>query len=105
MTRLPVVSGREAVTAFAKIGYREDRQTESHIVLRQLIRAALDERRRVVHLYREETAWPMLQPEHRYADGPSDPLADAIRTLTAADLDFYVLKKGEELTATLDGDA
>ena len=34
MTRLPVVSGREAVTAFAKIGYREDRQTGSHIVLR-----------------------------------------------------------------------
>ena len=34
MTRLPVVSGREAVRAFAKIGYREDRQTSSHIILR-----------------------------------------------------------------------
>lgn len=34
MTRLPVVSGREAVRAFAKIGYREDRQTGSHIILR-----------------------------------------------------------------------
>jgi predicted RNA binding protein YcfA (HicA-like mRNA interferase family) len=34
VTRLPVVSGREAVTAFAKIGYLEDRQTGSHIVLR-----------------------------------------------------------------------
>jgi predicted RNA binding protein YcfA (HicA-like mRNA interferase family) len=34
VTRLPVVSGREAVRAFAKIGYREDRQTGSHIILR-----------------------------------------------------------------------
>ena len=34
MTRLPVVSGREAVRAFVKIGYREDRQTSSHIILR-----------------------------------------------------------------------
>ncbi|MDO8477063.1 MAG: type II toxin-antitoxin system HicA family toxin [Candidatus Rokubacteria bacterium] len=35
MTRLPAVSGREAVRAFAKIGYREDRQTGSHIILRR----------------------------------------------------------------------
>ena len=35
MTRLPVVSGREAVRAFVKIGYREDRQTSSHIILRR----------------------------------------------------------------------
>ena len=35
MTRLPVVSGREAVRAFGKIGYREDHQTGSHIILRR----------------------------------------------------------------------
>jgi predicted RNA binding protein YcfA (HicA-like mRNA interferase family) len=34
VTRLPVVSGREAVRACVKIGYREDRQTSSHIILR-----------------------------------------------------------------------
>ena len=34
MTRLPVVSGREAVRAFVKIGDREDRHTSSHIILR-----------------------------------------------------------------------
>ena len=35
MTRLPVVSGREAVRAFVKIGYREDRQASSHTILRR----------------------------------------------------------------------
>ena len=34
MTRLPVVSGREAARVFAKLGYQEDRQTGSHLVLR-----------------------------------------------------------------------
>lgn len=34
MTRLPVVSEREAARAFAKPGYREDRQTGSHLILR-----------------------------------------------------------------------
>ena len=34
MTRLPVVSGQEAARAFAKLGYRQDRQTGSHLVLR-----------------------------------------------------------------------
>ena len=34
MTRLPVVSGREAARAFAKLGYQEDRQTGSHLILR-----------------------------------------------------------------------
>jgi predicted RNA binding protein YcfA (HicA-like mRNA interferase family) len=34
VTRLPVVSGREAARAFAKLGYREDRQTGSHLILR-----------------------------------------------------------------------
>lgn len=34
MTRLPVISGREAVRAFGKIGYRESHQTGSHIILR-----------------------------------------------------------------------
>ena len=35
MTRLPLISGREAVQAFVKIGYEEDHQTGSHIILRQ----------------------------------------------------------------------
>ena len=35
MSRLPVVSGREVVRAFEKLGYRVDRQRGSHIQLRQ----------------------------------------------------------------------
>lgn len=34
MTRLPVVSGREAVKAMRRIGYEVDHQTGSHIILR-----------------------------------------------------------------------
>jgi predicted RNA binding protein YcfA (HicA-like mRNA interferase family) len=34
MSRLPVCSGAEAVTAFRKIGYKVDHQTGSHIILR-----------------------------------------------------------------------
>ena len=34
MSRLPIVSGKEAVRAFEKIGYRVDPQTCSHIILR-----------------------------------------------------------------------
>ena len=34
MTRLPVVSGREAVRALSRIGYRLDHQTGSHLILR-----------------------------------------------------------------------
>jgi predicted RNA binding protein YcfA (HicA-like mRNA interferase family) len=34
VSRLPVVSGREAVTAFGKVGYEVDHQTGSHLVLR-----------------------------------------------------------------------
>jgi predicted RNA binding protein YcfA (HicA-like mRNA interferase family) len=34
VTRLPVVSGRDAVRAFSKIGYRLDHQTGSHLTLR-----------------------------------------------------------------------
>ena len=34
MSKLPVVSGREAVKAFGAIGYVHDHQTGSHIVLR-----------------------------------------------------------------------
>ncbi|MBI4162827.1 MAG: type II toxin-antitoxin system HicA family toxin [Candidatus Aenigmarchaeota archaeon] len=36
MPKLPVVSGKEAVKAFAKIGYRPDHQTGSHIILRHV---------------------------------------------------------------------
>lgn len=35
MAELPVVSGREAVKAFGKVGYEADRQRGSHIILRQ----------------------------------------------------------------------
>ena len=35
MSRLPVVSGRDTVRAFAKLGYAVDHQTGSHIILRQ----------------------------------------------------------------------
>ena len=35
MSRLPVVSGRDAVKAFGKLGYVVDRQHGSHIILRQ----------------------------------------------------------------------
>ncbi|MEX1139690.1 MAG: type II toxin-antitoxin system HicA family toxin [Bacteroidota bacterium] len=35
MTKLPVVSGKEAVKALAKIGYEFDHQKGSHIILRQ----------------------------------------------------------------------
>lgn len=35
MSRLPVVSGREAAAAFGRIGYRIDHQTGSHMILRQ----------------------------------------------------------------------
>jgi len=32
---MPVVSGQDAVRAFAKLGYAVDHQTGSHIILRQ----------------------------------------------------------------------
>ncbi len=35
MSRLPAVSGQDAVRAFAKLGYGVDHQTGSHIILRQ----------------------------------------------------------------------
>jgi predicted RNA binding protein YcfA (HicA-like mRNA interferase family) len=35
VTELPVISGREAVQAFGRVGYQTDRQRGSHIVLRQ----------------------------------------------------------------------
>ena len=36
MTRLPVVSGRQALKAFEKLGYQLDRRHGSHLILRQL---------------------------------------------------------------------
>jgi len=36
VSRLPVVSGREAVKAFERVGYAVDRQKGSHIQLRQI---------------------------------------------------------------------
>ncbi len=35
MTRLPVVSGAQAVRALGRLGYEVDHQTGSHIILRQ----------------------------------------------------------------------
>jgi predicted RNA binding protein YcfA (HicA-like mRNA interferase family) len=35
VSRLPVVSGQDAVRAFAKLGYAVDHQTGSHVILRQ----------------------------------------------------------------------
>lgn len=35
MSRLPVISGPDAIRAFAKLGYEVDHQTGSHIILRQ----------------------------------------------------------------------
>ena len=35
MTRLPVVSARDAIKAFGQVGYEVDHQTGSHVVLRQ----------------------------------------------------------------------
>lgn len=37
MSRLPRISGREAVKALRKIGYEQDRQHGSHIILRQIV--------------------------------------------------------------------
>lgn len=34
MSRLPVVSGKEVIRAFERIGYRISHQTGSHIILR-----------------------------------------------------------------------
>jgi predicted RNA binding protein YcfA (HicA-like mRNA interferase family) len=34
LSKLPSISGREAVRAFERIGYEQDRQRGSHIVLR-----------------------------------------------------------------------
>ncbi|MGE0193162.1 MAG: type II toxin-antitoxin system HicA family toxin [Planctomycetota bacterium] len=50
MSRLPVVSGREVVRAFEKIGYVVDRQRGSHIQLRQ---TAAPHRRLTVPDHRE----------------------------------------------------
>ena len=36
MPKLPVVSGKDAVKAFSKIGYQPDHQTGSHIILRHI---------------------------------------------------------------------
>jgi predicted RNA binding protein YcfA (HicA-like mRNA interferase family) len=50
VTKLPVVSGEEAVRAFARIGYEKDHQTGSHIILRH---AAPPHRRLTVPNHRE----------------------------------------------------
>ena len=37
MPKLPIISGKDLVKAFAKIGYEVDHQTGSHIILRHNI--------------------------------------------------------------------
>jgi predicted RNA binding protein YcfA (HicA-like mRNA interferase family) len=37
VTRLPVISGRDAVKAFRKMGYELDHQTGSHMILRRRV--------------------------------------------------------------------
>ena len=37
MSELPRISGREVVKALRKVGYEQDRQRGSHIVLRQVV--------------------------------------------------------------------
>jgi predicted RNA binding protein YcfA (HicA-like mRNA interferase family) len=37
VSRLPILSGREVVKALGKIGYEQDRQRGSHIILRQIV--------------------------------------------------------------------
>jgi predicted RNA binding protein YcfA (HicA-like mRNA interferase family) len=37
VTVLPRVSGREVVKALMKVGYEQDRQRGSHIILRQIV--------------------------------------------------------------------
>jgi len=34
MPKLPIISGKDLVKAFAKLGYERDHQTGSHIILR-----------------------------------------------------------------------
>jgi predicted RNA binding protein YcfA (HicA-like mRNA interferase family) len=50
LTRLPKLSGREAVRALVKLGYEKDHQRGSHIVLRQ---SSYPHRRIVVPDHRE----------------------------------------------------
>ncbi len=36
MTKLPLISGEDAVRAFTRLGYERDHQTGSHIILRHV---------------------------------------------------------------------
>jgi hypothetical protein len=60
------------------------------------VKAAVDARHRFVHHYRDEPAWPMLHPMHRYRPS-GDALGAAVRTLEGANLDRYVAKKFHDL--------
>ena len=50
MSQLPLISGREAVRVLRKVGYEQDRQRGSHIILRQ---TAYPHRRIVVPDHKE----------------------------------------------------
>ncbi|HGY55634.1 MAG TPA: addiction module toxin, HicA family [Caldithrix abyssi] len=36
MSSIPLISGRQAIAALSKVGYKIDRQKGSHIILRQI---------------------------------------------------------------------
>ena len=63
MSQLPVVSGRQAVKAFGKIGYQLDRQTGSHMILRhhepphRRLTVPQDVANAIALLSRPEAAW------------------------------------------------
>lgn len=59
MTRPPVVSGEEAVRAFAGLGYERDHQTGSHIILRH---ATPPHRRLTVPNHRELSRGTLRAP-------------------------------------------
>ncbi len=56
MSVLPRVSGREVVKALANVGYEQDRQRGSHIILRQI---ASPHRRLVIPDHGEVAKWTL----------------------------------------------
>lgn len=61
-----------------------------------LVDAALKDRHRFVHRYRDEPHWPMLEAAER-CDDDVDPLADAVRVLRSSNLPRYVKRKARDL--------
>ena len=74
MTVLPRVSGRQVVTALAKVGYEKDRQKGSHIVLRQ----TLEPRRRLVVPDHKEVAKGTMRATIKQAGLTVDEFVDLL---------------------------